>query len=263
MFVSRTKIISRVLPGKLNSHSVLILKTAPHKSSLTDLSTFIQDRRTTSMCLNLKSFPKYLRTRLFTRPSHFPGSSGYRQHLTPKAWRSQMDTDRVWICSHKCNLSILVLRSRGASPTAGNSQNISLQSVKWVPPALFGQDRGSEGPLLHLHLVPRTAGLWVQLDPLNASTTQVRTIASSSLSNVFLQITASAICTSLHLCCTCPQKCFDLLFVRPLDKYIIHQHNHPIIIQLRRSLCQLVLCVNDPFQKNRLPGFLWVPSLPA
>lgn len=58
MFVSRTKIISRVSVGKLNSHSVLKLKTAPHQSSLTDLSTFLQNQ---SMCLNLKSFPKYLR----------------------------------------------------------------------------------------------------------------------------------------------------------------------------------------------------------
>lgn len=56
-----------------------------------------------------------------------------------------------------------------------------------------------------------------------------------------------------------PQKCFDLLFVRPLDKYIIHQHNHPIIIQLQRSPCQLVLCVNAPFQKNRFPGFCGFP----
>jgi len=85
MFVSGTKIISRVLAGKLNSHSMLILKTAPHKSSLTDFSTFIQDQRKTSMCLNLKSFPKYLTTQLFAGPIHFPESSDYMQHLTPKA----------------------------------------------------------------------------------------------------------------------------------------------------------------------------------
>lgn len=129
--------------------------------------------------------------------------------------------------------------------------------------SLVWAGRGSDSLLLHLHLLPSTAELWVQPGPLNASTAQLQTTVSSSLLNVFPQITASAICTSLHLCSTCPQKCFDLLFVRPLDKYIIRQHNHPIIIQLRRSLCQLVLCVNDPFQKNRLPGFLWVPSLPA
>jgi len=39
--------------------------------------------------------------------------------------RSQKDTDRILIFSHNCNLSIPVLRSRAAIPTAGNSQNIS------------------------------------------------------------------------------------------------------------------------------------------
>lgn len=105
--------------------------------------------------------------------------------------------------------------------------------------------------------------LCVQLDPPDASSPAYKQQARLRGVAVLPRVTTSAICTTLHLCSASPQKCFALLFARPLDKYIIHQHNHPIIIQLRRSRCQLVLCVNDPFQKNRLRGVLWVPSLTA
>lgn len=244
------KIISRVLVGKLNSHSLLIFKTAPHKSSLTDLSTFTPDQSITSMCLNLKSFPRYSVTQLLTGASHFPGS----------VWLPWLEAQEKEPEGHRQNMNLLPQLELGNLCCWKLRISVHHPYNRFLQPCL---GRRSEGLLLHLHLVPGTVGLWVQLDPLDASTTQVHAIASSSLLDVFRWVTASAICTSLHLCSTCPQKCFDLLFVRPLDKQIIHQHNHPIIIQLQRSLCQLVLCVNDPFQKNRFPVFLWVPSLPA
>lgn len=67
----------------------------------------------------------------------------------PKAWSSGKGARRTLIESEPAPTTVIC---GGAIPTAGNSDNISLLPVKWVPPASFGQGRGSEGLLLHLHL---------------------------------------------------------------------------------------------------------------
>lgn len=201
-----------------------------------------------------KCFPKYLTTLLFTQPfsrqltlyatsdsqrleaqEKEPEGHWYNKNLLTQLWSPLLETLRLLVC---------YLSNAFLQPCLGRAGEVKVSCSTYI------------------YTTP-VVGLWVQLEALNASTTQVWTIGSASLLNGFPWTTAPAICTSLHLCFTYPQKCFDLLFVRPLDKYINHQHNHPITIQLRRSPCQLVLCVNDPFQKNRLPVFLWVPSLPA
>lgn len=155
------KIISMVLVGKLNSHSLLIFKTVPHKSSLTDLSTFTPDQRITSMCLNLKSFQRYFITQLLTGASHFPGS----------IWLPWLEAQEKEPEGHWQNMNLLPQLELGnpcwwklseyqfTIHIIGSSSLVWAWQEKWRSPA------------------PPTPtawyGLWVQLDPLDASSTQV------------------------------------------------------------------------------------------
>lgn len=189
-----------------------------------------------------KELPWIFETRLFTVPTHFPCSSG------KSTGKSQKDTDRIWLCSHNCNLrggnphcwkfseyQFAVCRVNSSSLVWAGQEKIKLQSRAKYTGAL-----GSAG-------IPKCS------HHTSTNNSKIISVECFSLNNCYSYL--HRFTSAFYI----PQKCFDLLFVRPLDKYIIHQHNHPIIIQLQWPLCQLVLCANAPFQKNRFPGFCGFP----
>lgn len=171
------------------------------------------------------------------------------QHLTPKhRKKSQKDTDRIWLCSHNCNL-------RGGNPHCWKFSEyqfavctVDSSSLVWA-----GQEKIQLKSRAKYTGALSSSGLPKCSHHTSANNSKIISVECFPLNNCYSYLHWSP--SVFYI----PQKCFDLLFVRPLDKYIIHQHNHPIIIQLQRSPCQLVLCVNAPSQKNRFPVFCGFP----
>lgn len=163
------KNISRVLAGKFNSHSVLILKTALRKSSLTDLSTFIQDQRITSICLNLNASPNILQHCCST--SHFPGSSHYMQHLTPEGFEAQeKEPEGHW---QNKNLLPQLSSVKGQSPLLETLRILVCYLSNGFLQSCLGRAREVKISCSTYIYSTTVVGLWVQLETLNASTTQV------------------------------------------------------------------------------------------
>lgn len=168
---------------------MLNLKTAPHQSSLTDLSTFLQNQ---SVCLNLKSFPKCLghSYSLFLPISHV--AQGTCSIWFPRLQAEENESKGHWKnmnLSHNCNLRECNPHCWKFSEYQFAVCTVDSSSLVWA-----GQEK------IKLKSCAKYTG--AQLGSLNAPTTQVQTIARSSLLNVFPWTTVTAICTSLHLCST-------------------------------------------------------------